>query len=75
MLYKLCKAQPHEWNKLIDALLFAYHELRNETFDETTGFSPFELISVQNVRGPMQILHELWTKDEEQGEIRYFFRA
>ena len=36
MLYKLCKEQPYEWNKLIDPLLFAYRELPNET----TGFSP-----------------------------------
>ena len=62
MLYKLCKEQPYEWNKLIDPLLFSYRELPNET----TGSSPCELIYGRNVRRPMQILHELWTKDEEQ---------
>ena len=45
MLYKLCKEQPYEWNKLIDPLLFADSELPNET----TGFSPFESIYRRNV--------------------------
>ena len=66
MLYKLCKEQPYEWNKLNDLLLFAYRELPNEA----TGFFPFELIYGRNVIGLVQILHELWTEDEEQGDIR-----
>ena len=55
VLIKLCIEQPHEGHKLIDPLLFAYRELPNET----SGFSPFELVYGRNVRGLMQILQEL----------------
>ena len=44
-LIKLRIEQPHVWHKLIDLLLFAYRELPNET----TGFSPFELVNGRNV--------------------------
>ena len=71
MVIKLCIEQPHEWHKLIDPLLFAYRELPNET----TGFSPFELVYGRNVRALMQILQELWTgetfHDETQTTYEY----
>ena len=36
----------------------------------STGFSPFELLYGRTVRGPMQILKELWTGSEETSEPR-----
>ena len=66
MLIKLCIEQPHEWHKLIDPSLFAYRELSNET----TGFSPFELVYGRNVPGLMQILQELWTGETFHDETR-----
>ena len=66
MLFKLCNEHPTEWYKMRDPLLFAYREVPNES----TGFSPFELMYGRHVRGPMQILKELWTGNIEQEEVK-----
>ena len=59
MLTRMCAERPKDWDKYIDPLLFAYREVPQESL----GFSPFELIYGWPVRGPMQVLRELWTKD------------
>ncbi|KAK7097946.1 hypothetical protein V1264_004849 [Littorina saxatilis] len=65
-LKKLCSEQPRQWHRYINALLFAYREVPQES----TGFSPFELMYGRTVRGPMQILKELWTKDVGTPEVK-----
>ena len=42
-------------------MLFAYREVPQET----TGFSPFELLYGRCVRGPLDVLREDWTGDKE----------
>ena len=59
MLNKLCAEQPRQWHRFINALLFAYREVPQES----TGFSPFELLYGWTVRGSMHILKELWTEN------------
>ena len=66
MLKKLCKEQPRQWNRFINALLFAYREVPQES----TGFSPFELLYGRTVRGPMHILKQLWTNETETTEVK-----
>ena len=66
MLKKLCAEQPRMWHHYINALLFAYREVPQES----TGFSPFELLYGRTVRGPMYILKELWTKEIETPEVK-----
>ena len=61
MLRRLCNEQPRQWPRYINAVLFAYREVPQES----TGFSPFELLYGRTVRGPIQILKELWTKEVE----------
>ena len=58
MLRRLCSEKPRQWHRYINPLLFAYREVPQES----TGFAPFELLYARTVRGPMQILKELWTK-------------
>lgn len=60
MLKHLCQEQPKEWDRYIPALLFSIREVPQESLQ----FSPFELLYGCTVRGPMQILKELWTKEE-----------
>ena len=62
----MCAERPKDWDKYIDPLLFAYREVPQESL----GFSPFELIYGWPVRGPMQVLRELWTKDIEDPRVR-----
>ena len=40
MLIRTCSEQPKEWDRFIEPLLFAYREVPQES----TGFSPFELL-------------------------------
>ena len=66
MLKRLCSEQPRQWNRYINPLLFAYREVPQES----TGFSPFELLYGRAVRGPMFILKELRTKELEEPEVK-----
>ena len=66
MLKRLCSEQPRQWHRFINPLLFAYREVPQES----TGFSPFELLYGRAVRGPMTILRELWTKEVEEPEVK-----
>ena len=66
MLKRLCSEQPRQWHRYINPLLFAYREVPQES----TGFSPFELLYGRAVRGPMFILKELWTKELEESEVK-----
>ena len=66
MLKRLCSEQPRQWHRYINPLLFAYREVPQDS----TGFSPFELLYGRAVRGPMFILKELWTKELEEPEVK-----
>ena len=66
MLRRLCHEQPRQWHRFVNPLLFAYREAPLEA----TGFSPFELLYGRTVRGPVQILKELWTGETDGTEIK-----
>ena len=66
MLRRLCADQPRQWYWFINPLLFAYREVSQES----TGFSPFELLYDRTVRGPMKILKELWAGEDEETEVQ-----
>lgn len=60
MVLKLCTGDPGKCNKMIDPLcIISYHEVLNES----TRFSPFELMYRRHIRGHLQILQTLWTHD------------
>ena len=61
MLRKLCDEKPNTWHRYLSACLFAYREVPQES----TGFSPFELLYGRTVRGPMTILRNLWTSESD----------
>ena len=52
-----------DWDECLPYLLFAYREVPQES----TGFSPFELLYGRNVRGPLDVLRETWTGETEEG--------
>ena len=66
MLKRMCSERPKEWDRYIGPILFAYREVRQESL----GFSPFELLYGREVRGPMRILRELWTREAVDPEDR-----
>ncbi|XP_069992741.1 uncharacterized protein [Penaeus vannamei] len=66
MLKKLCSVHPRDWDRYIPATLFAYREMPNDSLK----FSPFELLYGRTVRGPLNILHELWSNNEINHEVK-----
>ncbi|XP_071501873.1 uncharacterized protein [Diadema antillarum] len=66
MLKKMCEERPQDWDRYIDALLFAYREAPQAS----TGFAPFELLYGRAVRRPLMIVKELWTDDNAEPETK-----
>ncbi|XP_072166473.1 uncharacterized protein [Diadema setosum] len=66
MLKKMCEERPQDWDRYIDALLFAYREAPQAS----TGFAPFELLYGRAVRGPLMIVKEIWTDDNAEPETK-----
>ena len=63
MFNKFAQEYPREWDRLIPYLLFAYREVPQES----TGFSPFELLFGRHVRGPLDVLKESWETNGKVG--------
>ena len=70
VLLTMCAERPNDWDKYLPALLFAVREIPQESL----GFSPFELLHGRNVRGPMQILRELWSVEETDEHARLTYQ-
>ena len=66
MLKRLCQDQPKQWHRLINPVLFAYREFPQES----TGFSPFQLLYGCLVRKPETILKELRTTEVNIPEVK-----
>ena len=66
MLKRLCENKPKVWDRYVNAALFAYREAPQES----TGFAPFELLYGRTVRGPVQILKQLWTEEIKQPDVK-----
>ncbi|XP_047476454.1 uncharacterized protein LOC125030461 [Penaeus chinensis] len=65
MLKRMAADQPREWPRLLAPLLFAYREAPQSSL----RFSPFELVYGRPVRGPLQVLRELWDNTEDDPVI------
>ena len=64
MLRRSATKDGKDWDKLLPYLLFAYREVPQES----TGFSPFELLYGRRVRGPLDVLKETWEAKEKTDE-------
>ena len=65
MLRQLCSDHPRQWHQFINSLLFVYREAPQKS----TEFSPFKLLYGRTVRGPIQILKELWTEEADVPDV------
>ena len=70
MLRRSCTEKPMQWNRYIDALLFAYREATHES----TECSFFELIYGRTVQSPMRILRRLWTGEGDDVDVRTSYK-
>ena len=60
MLIKMASEQPDQWPRFLAPLLFAYREIPQES----TGFSPFQLLYGRQPRGPLKLIKETWVKGD-----------
>ena len=70
MLRRMSSERPSDWDRYLEPLLFAYREAPQES----THFSPFELLYGRSVRGPMAILKELWSKEGTDKEVTHTYQ-
>ena len=56
MLRKVIEKEGRNWDKMLPYVLFAYREVPQDS----TGFSPFELIYGRDLRGPLDVLMDKW---------------
>ena len=64
MLRKTAGEEGKDWDKLLPYLLFAYREVPQDS----TGFSPYELLYGRSVRGPLDVLRESWVASSRSSE-------
>jgi hypothetical protein len=64
MLRKFVYDNPKHWDKYLKFLMFAYREVP----EASTGFSPFELVYGWPIKGPLDIVAEKWTSEEERND-------
>ena len=60
MIKKFVSCSQKDWDDYLPYLLFASRKVPQES----TGFSPFELLYGRRVRGPLDVLREAWTGEE-----------
>jgi len=65
MLRRMCSERPQDWDRYLDAVLFAYREAPQESLD----FAPFEMLYGRSVKGPLQILRQLSTRSQADPEV------
>jgi hypothetical protein len=65
MLRKMTSKNQKDWDELLPYILFAYREIPQEL----TGFSPFELLYGHCIRGPLDVLKEVWSGEEMENTM------
>ncbi|XP_041439585.1 uncharacterized protein LOC121400486 [Xenopus laevis] len=65
MLRTFVESGEKDWERYLPHLLFAYREVPQES----TGFSPFELLYGRRVRGPLDLLCEYWEGAPQSQEV------
>jgi len=66
MLKRMCAERHKDWDRYMDPLLFSYREIPQESI----GFSPFEMLYSHPIRGPMTILKQLWTREQQDPDVK-----
>ena len=70
MMQKVMQQQPKKWHRYLPALLFACRDMPNES----TGFSPFELLYGRRPRGPIALLANSWTGEDKSQDDKNVYQ-
>jgi len=66
LLKKVAAEKPKDWHRYLGPLMFAVRD----TPQDSTGFTPFELLYGYRVRTPMTLLKRIWTGEDENVEVK-----
>jgi transposase InsO family protein len=69
LLKKVTAERPKDWHRYLTPLMFAVRD----TPQDSTGFTPFELLYGRSVRTPMTMLKELWSGEVDDPESKTSF--
>ncbi|XP_078246884.1 uncharacterized protein LOC144588290 [Pogona vitticeps] len=70
MIRAYLQENPNNWDQKLQLLLYAYRSVPQES----TGFSPFELLFGRQVRGPLDLIKQNWEQcfeDDPQNVVAY----
>ncbi|XP_063813536.1 uncharacterized protein LOC135053191, partial [Pseudophryne corroboree] len=73
MLRAFVTSEGGDWERYLPHLLFAYREVPQES----TGFSPFELLYGRRVRGPLDLFREAWEGElihQDESVVEYVLK-
>lgn len=63
--------QESEWDEGVHLLLYAVRS----SYQESLGFTPFELIFGHEVRGPLKVMKECWINDEKEESLYQYVQS
>ena len=66
ILKRVCADRPNDWDRYLGPVLFAYRSAPQASL----GYAPFELIYGRQVRGPLEILKDLWSEETHDPELK-----
>jgi len=66
LLKKVVSERPQDWSRHITPLMFAVRDIPQDS----TGFTPFELLFGHRVRTPVTLLKQLWTGERVNHEVK-----
>ncbi|XP_068234180.1 uncharacterized protein [Palaemon carinicauda] len=61
-LTKYCQEHQTDWNEGLPFVLYAIRNIRQESL----GYSPAELLYGKKVKGPLEILYDMWTDQSKE---------
>jgi len=70
LLKKVSAEKPKDWHRYLGPLMFAVRD----TPQDSTGFTPFELLYGHKVRTPMTLLKRIWTDEDEDPEVKTWYQ-
>ena len=70
ILKRLCAECPKQWDRYLPAVLYAYRSVRQES----TGYTPFEILYGRKIKGPMELLRAYWDQEEADSEVKTMYK-
>jgi len=70
LLKKVSAEKPKDWHRYLGPLMFSVID----TPQDSTGFTPFEILYGHKVRTPMALLKRIWTDEDEDPEVKTLYQ-